>query len=178
MRVASPPHSYGVHIKGLLYYNQPAGEQIMPPPPTPIHRLPHALGIASALDSNQRRLAPVLLPSNNRSPSNAVKLTHQAASPFATSLTPGTSRQTTSLISHRTQGRLPRPSAQFTRQSTLPPQRMGMGFGTGTAAGDTSGTAHRPPSNSHIAPRFPGLNGLLKPSRGLSMSGSDLDYKP
>lgn len=150
----------------------------MPPPPTPIHRPPQALGIASALDYNQRRFGPVLLPSNSLSPSNATRPTHQAVSPFATSLTPGTSRQTTSLISHRTQSRLPRLSAQLTRQSTLPQQRMGTGFRTGTAIGDTSGTAHRPPSTNHISPRFPGLNELHKPSRGLSMSGSDLNYKP
>ena len=153
-------------------------KRAIPPPPTPIRRPPQTLGIVSALDSRQGKVASVPLPFNRSSMFSAIEPRHQgtpavSTKPMSSCFPPGAPRRPPIRMEHQTQSRVPRPSAQIMRQSPLP--QNGTGWRTGTAMGNTNGTTQGRNSTGRTAPRVAGLNALLKPSeRSMKGSGSAL----
>ena len=150
----------------------------MPPPPTPIHRPPQTLGILSASDPRQGKLAPGPLHLNRSSVSNAIEPRHQrtpsaSEHPMSTPLPPGAPRRPPSHVGYQAQSRIPRPLPHIMRQS--PPVQQRMGFRTGTTMWNTSEATNEPNSTGRTASRAAGLNGLLKPNgRSMSRLGSEL----
>ena len=145
----------------------------MPPPPTPNHRPPQTLGIASASGSRQGKLAPLPLPVNRSSLFSAIEPRHQgtpaiSTRTMSTRFPPGIHNRPPIHTEHQMQSRIPRPSAQIMQQSPVPQKRMGLR--TGTAIGSTNGTTQGLSPTGQTGSRVAGLNALLKPS-GRSMSG-------